>query len=145
MIKEISAGGVVFFRDNILMLRKYNGDWVLPKGRVEGKELLEHAALREVYEESKVKAELVKYLGKIKYDFNRTSIAGRVHIQKEVYWYLMISKGIQCSAQKNEGFSVAKYVPIKKAYELAKYDDERNIILGAIDEIKFYQIDKARW
>lgn len=140
MIKEISAGGVVFFRNNVLMLRKYNGDWVLPKGRVEGEESLEQTALREVYEESKVKAELLKYLGKIKYGFNRTSVLGREHIQKEVYWYLMISKNIQCSAQKNEGFSTASYIPVKKACKLAKYDDERNIIQGAINEMKFYQI-----
>ena len=138
MIKEISAGGVVFFRDNILMLRKYNGDWVLPKGRVEDKELLEQTALREVYEESKVKAKLVKYLGKIKYDFFRTSISGRVHIQKEVHWYLMISKSIECTAQKKEGFDIANYVPVNKACSIAKYDDERKMILDAIDEMKFY-------
>ncbi|MCG8485127.1 MAG: NUDIX hydrolase, partial [Clostridia bacterium] len=35
MKREISAGGVVVFGNAILLLRKYNGDWVLPKGRVE--------------------------------------------------------------------------------------------------------------
>lgn len=141
MIKEISAGGVVFFRSNILLLRKYNGDWVLPKGRLEESELLEQTALREVFEESNVKAELIKYIGKIKYEFNRTAITGRVQIQKEVHWYLMRAKNITCSAQKKEGFNYADYVPFKKACLIAKYDDEKKIIQTAIDEIKFYQYE----
>ena len=35
MREEISAGGVVLFGNAILLLRKFNGDWVLPKGKVE--------------------------------------------------------------------------------------------------------------
>ena len=31
MITEISSGGVVIFGNALLLLRKYNGDWVLPK------------------------------------------------------------------------------------------------------------------
>lgn len=34
MREEISAGGVVVLGNTILLLRKYNGDWVLPKGKV---------------------------------------------------------------------------------------------------------------
>ena len=35
MMIEVSSGGVVIFGNTILLLRKYNGDWVLPKGRLE--------------------------------------------------------------------------------------------------------------
>lgn len=35
MREEVSAGGVVLFGNAILLLRKFNGDWVLPKGKVE--------------------------------------------------------------------------------------------------------------
>ena len=38
MREEISAGGVVLFGNAILLLRKFNGDWVLPKGRIEAGE-----------------------------------------------------------------------------------------------------------
>ena len=50
MREEISAGGVVLFGNAILMLRKLNGDWALPKGKVEEGENNEEAALREVSE-----------------------------------------------------------------------------------------------
>lgn len=57
MREEISAGGVVLFGNAILLLRKFNGDWVLPKGRIEAGEQKKEAALREVLEETGVKSE----------------------------------------------------------------------------------------
>ena len=65
--EEISSGGVVVFNNAILLLRKFNGDWVLPKGKVEQGETLEQAALREVSEESGVKGQIQQYLGEIHY------------------------------------------------------------------------------
>ena len=50
MREEVSAGGVVLFGNAILLLRKFNGDWVLPKGKVEEGENRQEAALREVLE-----------------------------------------------------------------------------------------------
>ena len=59
MREEVSAGGVVLFGNAILLLRKFNGDWVLPKGKVEEGENRQEAALREVLEETGVKADIV--------------------------------------------------------------------------------------
>ena len=67
--EEISSGGVVVFNNAILLLRKFNGDWVLPKGKVEQGEILEQAALREVSEESGVKGQIQQYLGEIHYTY----------------------------------------------------------------------------
>lgn len=138
MINEVSAGGIVFFRNNILMLRKFNGDWVLPKGRVEENETIMDAAIREVYEESRAKVNVIKYLGKINYQFNRTSFKEKVHINKDVYWFLMKAKNMNCRAQKNEGFVEVKFLPFDKTLVFARYDDERLIIKKAIEDIKFH-------
>ena len=67
MIEATSCGGVVIFRGKILLLYKnfrnrYEG-WVLPKGTMEAGEEQTETALREVYEETGVKAHLVKYVG----------------------------------------------------------------------------------
>lgn len=35
MREEVSVGGVVLFGNMIFLLRKFNGDWVLFKGKVE--------------------------------------------------------------------------------------------------------------
>ena len=64
MIEAVSCGGVVIFRGKILLLYKnyrnrYEG-WVLPKGTVEKGEEFPQTALREVGEETGVKARIVK-------------------------------------------------------------------------------------
>ena len=74
MIKATSCGGVVIFRGKILLLYKnyknrYDG-WVLPKGTVEAGEEYKETALREVHEETGVKASAIKYVGKSQYTFN---------------------------------------------------------------------------
>lgn len=138
MVDEISAGGIVFFKNSILMLRKFNGDWVLPKGRVEENESLKETALREVYEETKAKVTPIKYLGKINYEFSRTCYLDKIHIRKEVHWYLMVAKNMSCNAQKNEGFAEAKFLPFERSMIIARYDDERKIIKKAVEEIKFH-------
>ena len=138
MIDEISAGGIVFFKNSILMLKKFNGDWVLPKGRVEENESLKETAMREVYEETKAKATPIKYLGKIGYEFSRTCYVDKIHIRKEVHWYLMMARNMNCSAQKNEGFVEAKFLPFEKSLTVARYDDERKIIKKAVDDIMFH-------
>ena len=49
MREEVSAVVVVLFGNAILLLRKFNGDWVLPKGKVEEGENRQEAALLERY------------------------------------------------------------------------------------------------
>ena len=64
----ISAGGVVFDRKGRVALvrqpdRALRSRWTLPKGRLDAGESLEQAALREVYEESGLRARVAAYLG----------------------------------------------------------------------------------
>ena len=73
MTEATSCGGVVIYRGKILLLYKnyknrYEG-WVLPKGTVEKGEEFHETALREVREESGVKATIIKYVGKSNYTF----------------------------------------------------------------------------
>jgi 8-oxo-dGTP pyrophosphatase MutT (NUDIX family) len=132
--EEISSGGVVIFGNAILLLRKYNGDWVLPKGKVEEHEDTSTTAIREVLEEGNVKAEILKYLGKIHYSF-KNSWQNHEVVNKTVHWYLMKARSMDCNPQKEEGFIEARFVHMNRAAELAKYDDERDIISKAIQEM----------
>ncbi|MFZ5966437.1 MAG: NUDIX hydrolase [Bacillota bacterium] len=132
MREEISSGGVVVFGNAILLLRKYNGDWVLPKGKVEKYEDIRTAAVREVYEEGNVKAETIKYLGEIHYSFKNSWQSNEV-VHKTVHWFLMKARNMECIPLKEEGFIEARFVHMNRATELAKYDDEREIIQKAIE------------
>ena len=86
MIEATSCGGVVIFRGKILLLyknykNKYEG-WVLPKGTVEAGEEYKDTAMREVYEETGVKATLMKYIGKSQYSFTVPEDV----VEKTVHW-----------------------------------------------------------
>lgn len=67
-VKWTSAGGLLYDRAGRLALvleRKRSGKvrWVLPKGRLEHGETIEEAALREVREETGVRARIRAYVG----------------------------------------------------------------------------------
>ncbi len=133
MREEISAGGVVIFGNAILLLKKYNGDWVLPKGKVELDETLEQTAIREVYEESSVKVEIISYLGKIHYTYKSNWEDGGI-VNKTVHWFLMQSRSMDSIPLKREGFIDAKFVHIDRTVDLARYEDEKKVIEKAINE-----------
>lgn len=135
MRQEVSAGGVVIFGNAILLLKKYNGDWVLPKGKVEIHESLEQTAVREVFEEASVKVNIIKYLGEINYTYKNCWDDNSV-VNKTVHWFLMQSKAIDCVPLKEEGFIDAKFIHIDRVVDLAKYEDEKEIICKAIDQFR---------
>lgn len=135
MREEISSGGVVVFGNAILLLRKYNGDWVLPKGKIEPGEELAETAKREVKEETGVRGEITKYLGEIHYTY-KDSWDKSEQVHKVVHWYMMKSTDLHAKPQREEGFIEAKYIHLDKVADLLKYDDEREIVKVALEIIK---------
>ncbi len=127
-----SAGGVVFFKDTMLMLKKFNGDWVLPKGHIEAGEHRMVTALREVEEEASVSARIHEYIGEINYEYNDI-FNHNTHMYKKVYWYLMSAESDYCFPQREEGFKLASYVEIDRVLAMVRYEDERRIVERAID------------
>ncbi len=135
MNEVFSAGGIVYYKDKILMLRKKNGDWVLPKGRIEDGETLEETAIREVKEETNVDAIILDYIGITSYSFSNFWTEYQM-INKTVSWYLMEAKSFDLEPLKDEGFVQAAFIESDKVVRIAKYDDERKVIIKAIEAIK---------
>lgn len=134
MIEATSCGGVVIFRGKILVLYKnfknrYEG-WVLPKGTVEDGENHVETALREVYEESGVKATVMKYIGKSEYSFT----VPQDTVTKEVHWYLMMADNYYSKPQKEEYFVDSGYYKFHEAYHLLKFSNEKQILEQAYQE-----------
>jgi len=134
MIESTSCGGVVIHKGKVLLLYKnQNGKyigWVLPKGTVEEKEGFRQAALREVREETKVFAKILKYIGKTQYTFRGMED----NVSKTVHWYLMSSESFHCKPQQEEHFADAGFYKKHEAYHLLKFHDEKQIVLRAYDE-----------
>ena len=132
-MQEISAGGVVIDGNNVLVLKKYRGDWVLPKGRLEASESREQAALREVREESGVNCEIVRYIGFVKYNYRHFN---GERVQKTVHYYHMTEKKGRLRPQKEEGFCEAVFLPWRKAAALLRHESERNMVRNAFRAIQ---------
>lgn len=141
MIKATSCGGVVIFRGKILLLYKnyknrYDG-WVLPKGTVEAGEEYKETALREVHEETGVKASAIKYVGKSQYTFNTAHDV----VVKQVHWYLMMADSYYSKPQKEEYFEDSGYYKYHEAYHLLRFPNERQILEDAYQQ--YIELKKA--
>jgi ADP-ribose pyrophosphatase YjhB (NUDIX family) len=131
VIEAVSCGGVVFYRGKVLLLYKnqkgkYLG-WVLPKGTLENGETFKQAALREVKEETSSSAQVLKFIGKTKYNFKGYDDT----VNKTVYWYLMTADSFYCKPQTEEFFSDAGFYKQHEAYHLLKFNDEKQILQKA--------------
>ena len=134
MIEATSCGGVVIFRGKILLLyknyrNKYEG-WVLPKGTVEEGESHTQTALREVMEETGVRATIMKYVGKSNYMFNSSVDV----VCKDVHWYLMMADSYYSKPQREEYFVDSGYYKFHEIYHLLRFANEKQIVEKAYQE-----------
>lgn len=144
MIEAVSCGGIVIYRGKILLLyknfkSKYDG-WVLPKGTVEAGETYEETALREVREETGVRASIVKYIGKSQYSF----VVPEDTVEKEVHWYLMSSDSYFSRPQREEFFTDSGYYKFHEAYHLLKFANEKQILEQAYAEYQNLRRERYR-
>lgn len=130
-MKEVSAGGVVFNAEKILLLKKFNGGWVLPKGHVKKGEVISETAIREVREETGVKAEVGEYIDSITYEYYNFRAMKR--LKKTVHWFVMYSNDMHLIPLNEEGFNDAKYIYYEDAMNLILHKNERLIIKKALD------------
>lgn len=129
---EISAGGVVYRISKgieVILCRhdtlKGNEVWSLPKGWVEKGEKVEHAALREVREETGLDAKIVNKIDTINYWFYNPK--EHVRVKKTVYFYLMEATSGDMSRHDFEVKEV-RWFPIEEAIAICAYSGERSVL-----------------
>jgi 8-oxo-dGTP pyrophosphatase MutT (NUDIX family) len=133
-MREHSAGGVVVRRtDGRLELAairpqgRPEGHWVLPKGLIEPGERPLDAAVREVHEETGLRAEPLHKLPSSRYVYRR----GPERIFKLVEWWLMRPLEGEIGAIE-EAMRVevaeARWLPLDEADALLAYPGERSLL-----------------
>ena len=122
LVQEWSAGGIIFYGENVLVLSNHRGDAVFPKGHLEAGETPEQAALREVEEEAGIRPEIISPLGTTEYEFYWPADRTRRH--KTVYWYLMMAHDAKV---KCDGYEIksGRYISVVEALRLLTYDLDR--------------------
>jgi 8-oxo-dGTP diphosphatase len=122
-----AAGGIVHRRNGddvevLVVHRPRYEDWSLPKGKVDPGETLEQTALREVEEETGVRARLGEHVGKNEYRDRH----GR---PKRVDWWLM--EPIEGDFVPNDEVDEIRWVPVGEVRELLTHDDDFRLIESA--------------
>jgi 8-oxo-dGTP pyrophosphatase MutT (NUDIX family) len=124
-IPEIRAAGGIVHRRNgdatevLVVHRPRYQDWSLPKGKVDPGETLEQTALREVQEETGVRATLGPHVGSNDYRDRH----GR---SKRVDWYLM--DPIDGDFEPNDEVDEIRWVAVDQVRELLTHDDDYALI-----------------
>lgn len=124
MIIEVSAGGILFDDERLLVLCKPNGEWIMPKGHVEAGETPEEAAIREVAEESGLLAKIRARVGQTAYSF-RVPPTGEMRL-KRVHWFLMDVQGGQLRIESN--FCDGKFLTVDEALRTLTFPNDRRLL-----------------
>ena len=104
----VAGGGVVFNKNNEMLLMYRLGFWDLPKGKIEMGEVIREGAAREVREETGVKIKLIDQ--KICCTYHTYNIENK-RILKETHWFLMKGKiGSILKPQTKEGIEKVEWV-----------------------------------
>jgi len=136
---EIAAGGVLFRRgprgleivvgeqrDRLTGARTLR----LPKGKTQGRETLEQAALREVREETGFEARIVAPLGHVEYTYGGAPVA----VAKTVHFFLMECEPAAAGVPDGELERIA-WQPIEAARRNLTYATERAMLERAIEQL----------
>lgn len=130
--EEFSAGGVVVRMvdgsPRFLLIRDGYGHWGFPKGHVERGERADAAALREVMEETGLRAlALVGSIEAIEWHFR---FRGAL-IHKRCEFFLMTTDSDATRPQKAEGITACKWASADAAVELIGYENARAVLRHA--------------
>lgn len=138
---EVSAGGFVISKSDpklVALMARFNRggklEWCIPKGHLEQNETNEQAALREVFEETGLEAEIIAQLGEVSYQF----IQDGAKISKTVYVYLMQQTGGELSFDNDphKEASELEWVQVSQLLDRLSHGNEKRIAKKAIELIE---------
>ena len=121
--KVAMAGGGIVEKEGKLLLIYRKKKWDLPKGKLDAGETIEACALREVAEETGVKANLETEITAIWH----TYISNKKYVLKKTYWYAMICENDEkMEPQKGEGIKKVEWMDMDEVRKSLK-DSYRSI------------------
>jgi len=105
-----------------LVHRPEYDDWTLPKGKLDPGESFEEAALREVEEETGLRARLVRELPAVEYE-----VKGRPKLVR--YWLMEVES--DPGFVPNDEVDELRWVEPSEALELLTYERDREVVSAA--------------
>ncbi len=137
MLTRVCAGGVVFFEDQVFILKNDKGEWVLPKGVIRFNQLAQEVAIERVQKEGGVTAQIVSPAGETSYEFY--SYSRRQPVCNKIDWFIMEAESNSYSVNQEEGFSDGGFFPIEEALEKITYSQDRSLVRLAYRKYNYYR------
>ena len=125
----ISSGGVVLNPDGhvLILRRKQEGTWVLPKGKAEPGETLVQTALRDVEEETGLKnLKIIRQIGLVRYIFLWRP--DNKNYKRTVHYFLMQINGTEQEMVLEPDFSTYAWEIPSKALKMLTFENDRRIV-----------------
>ena len=122
---EVRAAGGVVIRDGLVAVvhRPRYDDWSLPKGKLDAGETFEAAALREVWEETGLRAAVGRELPPVHYE-----VRGRPKVVR--YWLMSVDEDPGFSP--NEEVDELRWLSPEDALALLTYDRDKGVVAAAV-------------
>lgn len=131
---EKSCGAVVFTKENneykFLIVQQLQGFHGFPKGHMKADETEEQTALREIFEEVGVKANLIDGFRVV----DEHIIPSEVDTVKQIVYFLAEYKNQNVKFQKFE-LSAVKLLAFDEAYNTFEYESSKRILSAAYDHL----------
>lgn len=134
LAKHFSAGGVVYRKQDkttewLLIQPAGTQRWQLPKGTIDEGEKSVETAVREVEEETGIKAEIIEKIETLKYFF----IQDEQRIFKSVVFYLMEVCGGEARVDERWAHEIqdVQWFETAEAIEKLSFKNEKKILEGA--------------
>lgn len=140
MKKEKSCGALVFYlkdnREQILLIKHSNsGHWSFPKGHVEAGETEVETAVREIFEETGVNANIDTRFREV------VTYSPKKDVLKDVIYFFATTDNDATEKQESE-VSEIMWVDIAKALNCVSYRNDKELITKAI---RFYKQHKREF
>ncbi len=126
-----SSGGVLVDpRGRVLLIKRAGEDvWCLPKGTVEPGETLERTAVREIEEETGLRARLGPAVRTFSYAFYWSP--DDVNYEKTVTYFL--AEPVGGTLRLETGFDASRWAPRAEALRLLRWPNDRDVVAKALD------------
>ncbi len=126
MIVRNCAGGIVFYANQVFLLKNDKNEWVLPKGKIRNLDSSVDAAKNRVKVETGLDADILSTAGETSYEF--FSISRKQPVCNQITWYIMTTKKKDFRINKKLGFKDGGFYTIDKALDMITYSQDQSLV-----------------
>ncbi|GAA3994185.1 NUDIX hydrolase [Deinococcus rubellus] len=109
----------------VLMVRYRSGTWAFPKGHLEAGETSQQAAIREVQEETGVRAQVLATLSETTYINDRGE-------SRRIAWFLMTTEPNHTDTKLEDTFSEGGFLGVTEASTRLSFTEDRALLNQAL-------------